>query len=78
MRTKFKLAGFAIALAGVGVSAAMAQAGAGAIDGRWEASLVRPNGDTIPFRLDISGDGANTKGTFYNGFEPFDGSTSGL
>jgi len=77
MRTNFKLAGFAIALAGVGVSAAMAQAGAGAIDGRWDASLVRPNGDTIPFRLDISGNGANTKGTFYNGFKPFDGSTSG-
>ena len=78
MRTNFKLAGFAIALAGVGVSAAMAQAGASAIDGRWDANLVRPNGDTIPFRLDISGDGANTKGTFYNGFKPFDGSTSGL
>ncbi len=78
MRTNFKLAGFAIALAGVGVSAAMAQAGAGAIEGRWDANLVRPNGDAIPFRLDISGDGANTKGTFYNGFKPFDGSTSGL
>jgi len=78
MRTNFKLAGFAIALAGVGVSAAMAQAGASAIDGRWDANLVRPNGDTIPFRLDISGDGANAKGTFYNGFKPFDGSTSGL
>lgn len=77
MRTNFKLAGFAIALAGVGVSAATAQAGAGAIDGRWDASLIRPNGDTIPFRLDISGDGANTKGTFYNGFQVFDGSTSG-
>lgn len=77
MRTKFKLTGFAIALAGVGVSAAVAQAGAGAIDGRWDANLVRPNGDTIPFRLDISSEGANTVGTFYNGFTPFDRSTSG-
>jgi thiol-disulfide isomerase/thioredoxin len=77
MRTNFKLAGFAIALAGVGVSAATAQTSSGAIDGRWDASLIRPNGDTIPFRLDIAGDGANTKGTFYNGFQPFDGTTSG-
>lgn len=77
MKAKFKLAGFVIALAGIGVSTATALAGSSAIDGRWDASLIRPNGDTIPFRLDISGDGANTKGTFYNGFQPFDGTTSG-
>lgn len=77
MRTNFKLASLAIALASVGVSAATAQAASGAIDGRWDASLIRPNGDAIPFRLDISGDGANTRGTFYNGFQPFDGTTSG-
>jgi len=65
MKTNSRLAGFAIVLAGVGVSTAMAQAGMCAIDGRWDASLVRPNGDTVPFRLDISGDGANTRGTFY-------------
>ncbi len=77
MRTTFKLAGFAIALAGVSVSAATAQTSPGTIDGRWDASLIRSNGDTIPFRLDISGDGANTKGTFYNGFQSFDSTTSG-
>jgi thiol-disulfide isomerase/thioredoxin len=77
MRITFKLAGFAIAVAGVSVSAATAQTSPGAIDGRWDASLIRSNGDTIPFRLDISGDGANTKGTFYNGFQAFDGTTSG-
>lgn len=76
MRTNFKLAGFAIALAGVGVSV-LAQTSSHGIDGRWDANLIRPNGDAIPFRLDISGDGASTRGTFYNGFQPFDGTTSG-
>ena len=30
----------------------------------------------IPFRLDISGSGAALKGTLYDGFEPYDGTTS--
>jgi hypothetical protein len=29
----------------------------------------------IPFRLDISGSGARLKGTFYNGFEPYEQTT---
>jgi thiol-disulfide isomerase/thioredoxin len=45
-----------------------------AVDGRWNAELNQ-NGSVIPFRLDISGTGPSLKGTFYNGFEPYDGTT---
>jgi thiol-disulfide isomerase/thioredoxin len=68
--------GLAIALAGFGASIAVAQStntGA-ALDGRWDATLVN-KGTTIPFRLDISGSGPTLKGTFYNGFVPYDGTT---
>ena len=68
----------AIAVAGFGASLAIAQSGANAVDGRWDAALVRPNGDTIPFRLDISGSGTATKGTLYNGFQPFDSHNGGI
>jgi thiol-disulfide isomerase/thioredoxin len=77
MKATLKRTGIAIALASVGASFAVGQSAAKAIDGRWDAALVRPNGDTIPFRLDISSEGASTKGTFYNGFQPFDGTTGG-
>jgi thiol-disulfide isomerase/thioredoxin len=46
-----------------------------AIDGRWDAVISR-NGVDIPFRLDIKGQGANLKGVFYDGFKPYDGTTS--
>ena len=36
------------------------------LDGRWDAT-VTVNGLEIPFRFDISGDGAAVKGTFFNG-----------
>jgi thiol-disulfide isomerase/thioredoxin len=45
-------------------------------DGRWDASLIQPNGAVIPFRLDISGSGATLKGTLYDGFEPYEQTTS--
>jgi thiol-disulfide isomerase/thioredoxin len=48
---------------------------ADAIDGRWSASLSR-DGTLIPFRLDISGVGPSLKGTLYDGFSPYDGTTS--
>jgi len=51
-----------------------AQEKASAVDGRWEARLTRDD-TVIPFRLDISGSGPTLKGTFYNGFEPYDGTT---
>jgi len=47
---------------------------ADSIDGRWDASLATKTG-TIPFRLDISGDGATLKGTLYNGWDPFETTT---
>jgi thiol-disulfide isomerase/thioredoxin len=36
------------------------------LSGRWAATTVQ-NGVTIPFRLDISGEGTNAVGTLYNG-----------
>src|SRR6202044_3631690 len=39
---------------------------AGSLEGRWSATLVT-QGITIPFRLDISGDGDTAVGTLYNG-----------
>lgn len=38
------------------------------ISGRWDATLAI-NGATVPFRLDISGEGQTLKGTLYNGDE---------
>jgi thiol-disulfide isomerase/thioredoxin len=57
-----------VGLAGVAVcfgAAAMA-APAESLNGRWAATVVQ-NGVTIPFRLDISGEGKNVVGTLYNG-----------
>jgi thiol-disulfide isomerase/thioredoxin len=63
-------------LASFGSAAAIAQSnGAESIDGRWDASLNN-HGTIVPFRLDISGSGPTLKGTFYNGFQPYDGTTS--
>src|SRR6185312_7348178 len=45
------------------------------IDGRWDAVLSR-DGVDIPFRLDIKGEGKDLKGIFYDGFKPYDGTTS--
>ena len=47
-----------------------------AIDGRWNARLISHDGETIPFRLDLSGSGESFKGILYDGFEPYDGTTS--
>src|SRR5580658_11388180 len=47
---------------------------ADSLAGRWDASLITKTG-TIPFRLDISGDGATLKGTLYNGWDPFETTT---
>lgn len=45
------------------------------VTGRWDAVLTR-NGNDIPFRLDINGDGNALQGVFYDGFTPYDGTTS--
>ena len=46
------------------------------VDGRWSASLTTQTGQVIPFRLDISGSGATLKGTLYDGFDPYETTTS--
>jgi thiol-disulfide isomerase/thioredoxin len=45
------------------------------VDGRWDAQLVQKD-TIIPFRLDISGEGASLKGTLYDGFRPYEHTTS--
>jgi thiol-disulfide isomerase/thioredoxin len=78
MRTLLKKAGFAVTLVGFVAAIATAQStnAPDSVDGRWNASLIQ-NGMVIPFRLDISGSGPAIKGTFYDGFKPYDGTTSG-
>jgi len=58
-----------------GPLAAVAASSSAPPDGRWDASLIQANGNVVPFRLDISGSGASLKGTFYNGFEPYEQTT---
>jgi thiol-disulfide isomerase/thioredoxin len=62
------LAGLAavITLAAAVVTGAGAQSPAQSLNGRWDAT-VTINGAAIPFRLDLSGKGANLTGTLYNG-----------
>ena len=77
MKSILKQATLALAISSLATSAVHAQA-AKSLDGRWDAQLVRANGDTIPFRLDLAASNGDTvKGTFYNGFQPFDATTGG-
>jgi thiol-disulfide isomerase/thioredoxin len=78
MRTFLRKVGFAVTLVGFGTAIVMAQSTntPESVAGRWDASLIN-NGTVIPFRLDISGSGPTVKGTFYDGFKPYDGTTSG-
>lgn len=77
MRALSRSAGIAILLSSLGASIAVAQTptGAESLDGRWDASLTS-HGVVIPFRLDIAGTGPTLKGIFYDGFKPYDGTTS--
>ncbi len=77
MKTFFKSASLAILLSSLGASLGPAHAGAAAdsIDGRWSARLTH-NDLVIPFRLDIAGSGPTLKGILYDGFRPYDGTTS--
>jgi peroxiredoxin len=76
MKAVMAKAGAAILLAATLTSPTpvRAQDAAAAVDGRWSARLIHDD-TAIPFRLDISGSGASLKGTFYNGFDPYDGTT---
>jgi peroxiredoxin len=56
------------------LAASSAAYGQQSIDGRWDAALTTKTG-TVPFRLDISGEGGSLKGTLYNGWDPFETTT---
>ena len=62
MRISRTLLGLAAVIAGLGATTAKAES----LTGRWDAGITL-NGVVISFRLDISGDGANLKGTLFNG-----------
>jgi thiol-disulfide isomerase/thioredoxin len=53
-----------------------ADVSAGTLTGRWDAALV-DNGPPVAFRLDISGSDDKLAGIFYDGFHPYDATTSG-
>jgi thiol-disulfide isomerase/thioredoxin len=74
MKTLVATAGLSafVSISGMASAAALSDT---AIDGRWDAALIN-NGPTVPFRLDISGAGPSLKGTFYDGFKPYDATTS--
>jgi thiol-disulfide isomerase/thioredoxin len=75
MKTLLQSAALAVILSTGGAAiAAGGPASADAVDGRWDASLSH-DGTVIPFRLDISGSGPTLKGTLYDGFRPYDGTT---
>src|ERR1700733_6516759 len=76
MKTLIRLAALASVLCSTSAVIAADSAGSAAsVDGRWDAVLSR-NGVDIPFRLDIKGSGKNLQGVFYDGFKPYDGTTS--
>jgi thiol-disulfide isomerase/thioredoxin len=71
-------AGLTAILTGVGLSGIVPAHAAtpGNIDGRWNASLTTQTGVVIPFRLDLAGSGGSLKGTLYDGFDPYETTTS--
>lgn len=69
MKTLWKTTGLAVLLA-----CSLPAFADPAVAGRWDAQLVREGGN-IPFRLDISGEGASLKGTLYDGFRPYEHTT---
>ena len=77
MRSFSSRVGLVLTLATFGASLGIAQStnASESIDGRWDA-VLNNHGTQIPFRLGISGSGPSLKGTFYDGFKPYDGTTS--
>ena len=73
MKTIVRIAALAAVLASSG--AAFAAGASSDISGRWDAVLTK-GGAEIPFRLDIKGSGAELQGVLYDGFKPYDGTTS--
>lgn len=75
MKTVIKIAALTSILLSSAAAIAADTAPDTALGGRWDAVLTR-NGTEIPFRLDIKGSGADLQGVFYDGFKPYDGTTS--
>jgi peroxiredoxin len=75
MKNFLKAASLAALLSTSGAAFAGQPSGAAAVDGAWDGVLSR-NGVDIPFRFDIKGSGAHLQGVFYDGFKPYDGTTS--
>jgi thiol-disulfide isomerase/thioredoxin len=78
MRASLLTTSIGLVLAGTATSIVCAQPADSAkrdLAGRWDASLLN-NGPPVPFRLDISGSGHTLKGTFYDGFRPYETTTS--
>src|ERR1700761_7687395 len=75
MKTLIKIAVLTSALMTSAAAIAADTSDTASLDGRWDAVLTR-NGTEIPFRLDIKGSGADLQGVFYDGFKPYDGTTS--
>ncbi len=75
MKILLNAAAVAAILLGTGGALAAPAAGPATVDGRWDAVLSR-NGVDVPFRLDIKGEGPTLQGVFYDGFRPYDGTTS--
>ena len=74
MKTFLKASFLAASLL-AGTSAFATGSDSSAVAGQWDAVLTR-NGIEIPFRLDIKADGQGVQGIFYDGFKPYDGTTS--
>jgi thiol-disulfide isomerase/thioredoxin len=74
MKTLVATAGLSAFVSMFGAASA-AQPSDAVLDGRWDAALIN-NGPAVPFRLDISGAGPTLKGTFYDGFKPYDATTT--
>jgi len=73
MKTLIKATGLAILVSG-GIPLAIAGS-ADSLAGRWDAVLL-DNGPPVAFRLDISGTDSSLKGTFYDGFQPYETTTA--
>ena len=76
MKTLLRTTGIAL-LVGGGLPIAFGGSGASpdSISGRWDAALL-DIGPPVAFRLDISGTDSSLKGTFYDGFQPYETTTN--
>ncbi len=75
MRTLLGIVGISLVVCGHVAAAGSSTVVDDAIVGRWDAALLN-NGPPVPFRLDIAGSGPTLHGTFYDGFKPYDATTS--